>query len=77
MTRIRLYGKLKSWVVPVVLASLAFGSGHAYQGLGGLIMITVYGAMFAGLYLYSKSLWPPVIAHFFQDFSALFFPYQP
>jgi uncharacterized protein len=74
MTRIRFVGQTKSWIIPVVLSSLAFGACHAYQGLPGLIVITVYGVMFALLYLRTGSLWPCVIAHFFQDFSALFIP---
>jgi uncharacterized protein len=74
MTRIRFVGQTKSWVIPVVLSSLAFGACHAYQGIPGLIVITVYGAMFALLYLRTGSLWPCVIAHFFQDFSAMFIP---
>jgi membrane protease YdiL (CAAX protease family) len=76
ITRIRMFGKTKSWVIPVILATLSFGSGHAYQGTGGFIIIGAYGAMFAILFLYTKTLWPCVIAHFFQDFSALFFPFQ-
>lgn len=76
ITRIKIFGRTKSWVLPVVLASLAFGSGHAYQGLGGFLLISIYGAMFALLFLRTGSLWPPIIAHFFQDFSAIFFPFQ-
>ena len=76
ITRIKIFGKTNSWILPVILASLAFGSGHAYQGIGGFILISIYGSLFAILFLKTKSLWPCVIAHFFQDFSALFFPYQ-
>lgn len=76
LTRIKLFGKTKGWLLPVIISSLAFGSGHAYQGLGGFILLSVYGAMFAILFLRTGSLWPPIIAHFFQDFSALFFPFQ-
>ncbi|SYZ72713.1 putative Abortive infection protein [Candidatus Zixiibacteriota bacterium] len=76
ITRIKILSGLKSWVIPIILSSLAFGSGHAYQGVGGFILISIYGSMFALLFLKTKSLWPVVIAHFFQDFSALFFPFQ-
>jgi len=76
VTRIKQFGKLKSWLIPIVVSSLAFGSGHTYQGIGGFIIISVYGALFALLYIRTGSLWPCIIAHFFQDFSALFFPYQ-
>jgi len=76
LTRIKLFGKTRGWLLPVIISSLAFGSGHAYQGLGGFILLSIYGAMFALLFLRTGSLWPPIIAHFFQDFSALFFPFQ-
>lgn len=74
ITRIRIFGRMKGWFVPVAIASLAFGSGHIYQGLGGFILITIYGAMFSILFLKTKSLWPCVIAHFLQDMiTGLFF----
>jgi membrane protease YdiL (CAAX protease family) len=76
MTRIKIIGRMKTWILPIIISSLAFGSGHAYQGIGGFIMLTLYGALFALLFIKSKSLWPCIIAHFFQDFSALFYPYQ-
>ncbi len=74
MTRLRLVGRFKSWVIPVIVSSLAFGACHAYQGTPGLIVISVYGAMFALLYIRTGRIWPCIIAHFFQDFSALFIP---
>jgi len=76
ITRIKQFGRLKSWLIPIVISSLAFGSGHTYQGLGGFILISIYGAMYAFLFIRTKSLWPCIIAHFFQDFSAIFYPYQ-
>ncbi len=74
MTRLRLIGKTNSWVVPTVVSALAFGLCHAYQGLPGIILITVYGLMFSLLYLRTGRLWPCILAHFFQDFGALFYP---
>ena len=75
ITRIRIFGETKSWIIPVIIASLAFGSGHTYQGAGGFILISTYGAMFAVLFLRTKSLWPCVIAHFLQNFvSGMFYP---
>ena len=74
MTRIRLLGKFKSWIIPTFASALIFGTCHAYQGLPGFIVITVYGLMFSLLYIRTGRLWPCIIAHFFQDFSALFFP---
>lgn len=74
LTRIRIFGRVKNWIAPVFIASLAFGSGHAYQGVGGFILISAYGAMFAVLFIKTKTLWPCVIAHFLQDAMALFYP---
>jgi membrane protease YdiL (CAAX protease family) len=73
LTRIRIFGRMKNWIAPVFIASLAFGSGHAYQGVGGFILISSYGAMFALLFIKTKTLWPCVIAHFMQDAMALFY----
>jgi hypothetical protein len=60
--------------MPVVVSSLTFGILHAYQSLPGAIILSVYGLMFALLYIRTRSLWPCIIAHFFHDFTALFIP---
>ena len=75
MTRIRILGKTKSWLIPTAVSALAFGICHAYQGIPGLIVITVYGVMFSLLYIRTGSLWPGIIAHSLQDVMALFFPH--
>ncbi len=75
MTRLRLLFKLNSWWIPTVLSAVSFGICHTYQGLPGFIVITAYGLLFSLLYIRTGSLWPCIIAHFFQDFSALFFPH--
>ena len=74
MTRVRLLGKFTNWVIPSIVSALAFGVCHAYQGIPGLIVLSVYGLLFALLFIRTKSIWPLIIAHFFQDFSALFIP---
>jgi uncharacterized protein len=76
ITRLKILNRTKSWVVPILISSLAFGIGHSYQGVGGFIAITVYGMMFGILYVKTGTIWPGIIAHFFQDFSAAFFPFQ-
>ncbi|MFH2035707.1 MAG: type II CAAX endopeptidase family protein [Candidatus Zixiibacteriota bacterium] len=76
ITRLQIFGNTANWLIPSIIASIVFGMGHAYQGLGGFVLLTIYGGLFALLYWRTKSLWPPIIAHFFQDFSALFFPFQ-
>ncbi len=75
MTRLRLVGRFRSWAWPVIISSVTFGACHySYQGLPGLVVITAYGVLLALLYIRTGSIWPPIIAHFFQDFSALFIP---
>ena len=74
MTRLRLIGKFRSWMVPTLVSALIFGICHAYQGVPGFIVISVYGLLFSLLYIRTGRLWPCIIAHFFQDFGALFFP---
>lgn len=74
MTRIRLLGKFKSWTVPVIISALAFGLPHAYQDLGGMLMISCLGVIFSVVYIRTKTLWPCIIAHFLLDFVNIFFP---
>jgi len=62
----------RGWTIPVILSVMAFGAGHLYQGWGGLILISIYGLMFCWLYIKTRSLWPAIIAHFIQDFMAIY-----
>lgn len=74
MTRLRILGKTQSWIIPTAISALAFGICHSYQGIPGMIVLTVYGVLFSLLYIRTGSIWPGIIAHFFQDFLALFIP---
>ena len=74
MSRLRLLGGFDSWLIPTIVSALVFGACHAYQGIPGFIIISIYGAMFSLLFIYTRSIWPCIIAHFFQDFMALFIP---
>lgn len=60
--------------IGVLVATLSFASGHLYEGLGGFALIFIYGLMFAGLFLYARSLYACIIAHFMQDAIVLAFP---
>jgi uncharacterized protein len=53
----------------VLLASLVFGAAHGYQGLRGICIITIYGALFSGLTLLRRNLFPGMLAHSWHDFA--------
>ncbi len=55
-----------SWLA-IVLQALIFGGSHAYQGVQGMIVVTVLGFLFGVLAFWRKSLRPGMIAHFSQD----------
>lgn len=55
----------------MLLGSLSFGAGHLYQGVGGATVITIYGLLFALLFVARGSLMPCIIAHALQDILAL------
>jgi len=75
MTRLRLVGRFRSWIIPTIVSAAVFGLCHAYQGLPGFIVIATYSVLFSLLYIRTGSIWPCIIAHFLQDFGALFFPH--
>jgi uncharacterized protein len=56
----------KIWI-GVVASSLLFGCSHGYEGIGGMIAITAYGAMFCLLAIRRRSLRPGMIAHAWHD----------
>ncbi len=74
MTRLRLLGRMNSWILPTILSTVAFAACHSYQGWSGFIAIVIYGVLFSLLFIRTGSLWPAVIAHFLWDFGALFYP---
>lgn len=53
--------------IGVVVSSLLFGAAHGYEGIGGMIAITAYGAMFALLAMRRGSLRAGMIAHAWHD----------
>lgn len=54
-------------VAGVVLQSAVFGAAHLYQGIKGVVVITVYGALFGILAAMRKSLRPGIMQHGAQD----------
>lgn len=53
--------------IGVIASSLVFGISHGYEGLGGMIAITAYGAMFCILAVKRKSLRAGMMAHAWHD----------
>lgn len=56
----------KVWI-GVVVSSLLFGAGHGYEGIGAMIVIAVYGALFCVLAIRRESLRAGMIAHAWHD----------
>lgn len=55
------------WVFGAVISSLSFGSLHAYQGVGNIALISIYGFLLSLLFVWRKSLVPGIFAHFLLD----------
>ena len=56
-----------AFAVPLVI----FGLMHRYQGWIGVVMTGVVGAVFAGVYLVTQSLWVAMLAHAVLDMNGL------
>ena len=59
---------LHSIPISILLTSVVFGAAHGYQGLRGICLITVYGALFSILTKLRRSLFPGILAHAWHDF---------
>jgi CAAX protease family protein len=58
-------------IVPAVLvSSLVFGIGHAYQGAKGIVTTGLVGLFMAMVYLATRSLWAPMALHALTDLHA-------
>ena len=53
--------------IGVAASSLLFGAAHGYEGIGGMIAITAYGAMFCALAIRRQSLRAGIMAHAWHD----------
>jgi membrane protease YdiL (CAAX protease family) len=66
-------GGLPSWAL-VLVAAVAFGLAHAYQGRAGIVLTGVLGGVMAALYLDTGSLLLPVLLHALIDLRFLLVP---
>lgn len=55
----------------VVVATLAFGAVHRYQGWRGVLATTLVGGILAGVYLATGALWMAMLFHTVIDLNAL------
>ena len=53
--------------VGIALAAVVFGCAHGYEGVAGILLITVYGAMFGILARVRRGLRTGMIAHAWHD----------
>jgi membrane protease YdiL (CAAX protease family) len=56
----------------VVLSSLAFGLGHAYQGRTGMLGASFTAVLYSLIFLATGSLYPCMLGHFVQDIAGGF-----
>jgi membrane protease YdiL (CAAX protease family) len=54
------------WAV-VLVSSVAFGLGHTYQGASGVARVTLIGVAFGAFYVFTGSIWLPMLAHAILD----------
>lgn len=60
--------KRAGWLISLITVSVLFGISHLYQGMAGIIAITLTGLLLGGLYLATgRNLWVPIIAHGVND----------
>ena len=58
-------------IVAIVGSLLLFGIMHSYQGVTGIVITTVIGALFMALYVLSGSILVAIIAHAALDLRSL------
>jgi len=60
---------LHSTALGLALSALVFGAAHGYQGVRGMCLIGIYGALFGGIALLRRNLFPGMLAHSWHDFA--------
>ena len=51
----------------VLVSAIAFGLGHSYQGKGGVARVKEIGLVFGALYIFTGSIWVPIVGHILLD----------
>ena len=55
--------------IAVVVTAVIFGAAHGYQGVRGILLISVFGILFGSITLLRKNLFPGMLAHSWHDFA--------
>jgi len=63
LTRFEKAFKTPGLVFALVVSSIVFGFGHAYQGLSGIISIGIIGLLYALVYLRKRNAVEAIAAH--------------
>ena len=56
-----------AWTAVVFAGAVIFGLAHSYQGRTGIVQVFVVALVMGGLYLLTRSLWIPMLAHAIID----------
>jgi membrane protease YdiL (CAAX protease family) len=64
---------LRSTGAAVLIASVAFGLMHWWGGPAHVVIASIVGIAFSGLYLWRRSLVANLVAHFVLDFPLVLF----
>lgn len=51
----------------IVMSALIFGGAHWAKGLANIILAVLSGVLFMAMYLRTRSVWPSVVAHTFEN----------
>ncbi len=61
------FDQLTNLWLAVALSSLVFGIAHFYQGVGGILKTGAAGLVLALLYVWTGSIWVPMLMHWLVD----------
>lgn len=59
---------LRNLPIGLVFTALVFGFAHGYQGIRGVVLISVYGVLFGIITRIRRNLFPGMLAHSWHDF---------
>lgn len=64
----------RGWIFAIILQAVVFASGHAYQGITGVMSAGITGIIFGSMFIASRrNLWLTIVTHgFFDTLSFLF-----